>query len=125
VSAVPPHCRTVLRILSIVDFHKELAKAVKQLEAARVNRDALIYEASRSGISERQIAEATGLSPGRVHQLIKAWDQTQAGGKPRTIFKEKPPSPKPQRGTDRNTRLKRVRERTKTEADQQKRDHKP
>jgi transposase len=105
-----------------VDFHKELTRAVKQLEAARVNRDALIYEASRSGISERNIAEATGLSPGRVHQLIKAWDQTPAGGKPRSIFKEKPPKPKNQGRTDRSTRLRRVRERTKTEADQEKRD---
>jgi hypothetical protein len=109
-------------MLSRVDFHKELTKAVKQLEAARVNRDALIYEASRSGITERQIAEATGLSPGRVHQLVKAWEQSPAGGKPLSIFKEKPPKPKRQRRTDRSTRLQRVRERTKAEADQQKRD---
>jgi hypothetical protein len=108
-----------------MDFHKELTKAVKQLEAARVNRDALIYEASRSGFTERQIAEATGLSPGRVHQLVKAWDQTPAGGKPRTSLKKKPPKPKRQGRTDRSTRLSRVRERTKTEADQQKRDRKP
>jgi hypothetical protein len=105
-----------------LDFHKELNRVVKQLEAARVNRDALIYEASRSGMTERQIAEATGLSPGRVHQLVKTWDQAPAGGTPRTIFKEKPPKPKRQRRTDRNTRLRRVRERTKTEADQQERD---
>ena len=104
-----------------MDFPKELTTAVKQLEAARANRDALIFEASRSGMTEREIAEATGLSAGRVHQLVKAWEQTPAGGKPRSIFKEKPPKPKRQRRTDRNTRLQRVLERTKAEADQQKR----
>jgi DNA-directed RNA polymerase specialized sigma24 family protein len=40
-------------------------------EELRRRRDALIVEAHRMGFGYRQIARVVGLTPGRVHQIVK------------------------------------------------------
>lgn len=78
-------------------------------------------------MSLRQIADATDLSFQRVHQIIRRRierftqpaESIKVGAKPIPNSK-----PERQRRTDRSTRLRRVRERAKTEANQQKRDRK-
>jgi DNA-directed RNA polymerase specialized sigma subunit len=51
-------------------FEAELRRVVEQLEAAKERRDALIVRASEAGVSRRQVAEAVGLSPSRVQQIL-------------------------------------------------------
>jgi DNA-directed RNA polymerase specialized sigma subunit len=51
-------------------FQAELRRVVEQLEAAKERRDALIVRASEAGVSRRQVAEAVGLSPSRVQQIL-------------------------------------------------------
>src|SRR3954468_3371600 len=47
-----------------------LRLATERLEGAQRERIWAIVEAHQSGLSVRQIAAATGLSPSRVHQLL-------------------------------------------------------
>jgi hypothetical protein len=47
-----------------------LARASGELEAARAKRDALIREL-HDGNSIRVLAKAAGLSPARVHQILR------------------------------------------------------
>src|SRR5512133_1826042 len=47
-----------------------LRLATERLEGAQRERIWAIVEAHQSGLSIRQIAAATGLSPSRVHQLL-------------------------------------------------------
>jgi lambda repressor-like predicted transcriptional regulator len=54
-----------------MDLRKELTKAAKESGAAREKRDSLIYKAHKSGMSLRQVADATDLSFQRVHQIIR------------------------------------------------------
>jgi transposase len=44
---------------------------MKELEAARKRRDAVFQRATRAGMSRRAIAEAAGLSVGRVQQIVR------------------------------------------------------
>ena len=53
-----------------VGFEEELRRAAKQLEGAQKRRDDLIVKASEAGMTRRAVAEATGLSGGRVQQII-------------------------------------------------------
>ena len=47
-----------------------LRLATERLEGAQRERIWAVVEAHQSGLSVRQIASATGLSPSRVHQLL-------------------------------------------------------
>ena len=51
---------------------RELRAARQQLEALLEQRDGLIREAAGAGYSERQIAQAAGLTPGRINQIVHA-----------------------------------------------------
>lgn len=44
--------------------------AERRAEKLRVERDELIREAVGEGHSERLVAEAAGLSPGRINQIV-------------------------------------------------------
>lgn len=53
---------------------RKLRDEIRRIDAERRDlaegRDLLIREASRQGKTERQIAAAAGLSPGRVNQIV-------------------------------------------------------
>jgi len=49
---------------------ERIARAAAELEAARAKRDALLREL-HDGNSIRALAEAAGLSPARVHQILR------------------------------------------------------
>jgi Mor family transcriptional regulator len=49
---------------------ERIARAAAKLEAAREQRDALIREL-HDGNSIRELAGAAGLSPARVHQILR------------------------------------------------------
>jgi hypothetical protein len=49
---------------------ERIARASRKLEAARRERDALIREL-HDGNSIRALAKAAGLSPARVHQILR------------------------------------------------------
>jgi transcriptional regulator with XRE-family HTH domain len=51
-------------------FEAELRRVGGAVEAAKERRDALIVRASEAGVSRRQVAEAVGLSPSRVQQIL-------------------------------------------------------
>src|SRR3954463_15895637 len=51
-----------------------LRLAAERLEEAQRERIWAVVEAHQSGLSIRQIAAATGLSPSRVHQLLGSED---------------------------------------------------
>jgi hypothetical protein len=48
-----------------------IRNAESRVEAMRQERDELILEAIREGHSERKVAEAAGLSPGRINQIAQ------------------------------------------------------
>ncbi|HKJ35385.1 MAG TPA: hypothetical protein VKA36_02355 [Solirubrobacterales bacterium] len=48
----------------------KLGKAAAELERARTRRDTLIIEASMQGMSRREVAEAVGLTAGRVQHIV-------------------------------------------------------
>lgn len=48
------------------------ASARAELDAATSDRDLLILEASRHGISRRRVAELAGVTAGRVQQILDA-----------------------------------------------------
>jgi hypothetical protein len=56
----------------MADYRKRLAKAAADLEAAGRRRDELIVEASKAGMSRRAVAEAVGLSVGRIQHIVDA-----------------------------------------------------
>jgi hypothetical protein len=66
---VRAHLLRACRILN-VGFEEELRRAAKQLEGARERRDHLIVKASEAGMSRRKVAAVTGLTGGRVQQII-------------------------------------------------------
>lgn len=53
---------------------RQLREQIRRLDAEREDlaegRDLLIRRAAEMEISERQIADAAGLSPGRVNQIV-------------------------------------------------------
>jgi hypothetical protein len=49
---------------------ERVARASAELEAARRKRDALIREL-HNGNSIRELASAAGLSPARIHQILR------------------------------------------------------
>src|SRR4051794_41353329 len=51
-------------------FTDRLRLATERLEEAQQERIWAVVEAHQAGLSIRQIAAATGLSPSRVHQLL-------------------------------------------------------
>jgi hypothetical protein len=48
---------------------REIRDARKRVEKLEEKRDGLIREAIKEGHSERKVALAVGLTPGRVHQI--------------------------------------------------------
>ena len=51
-------------------MRRKLAKASTGLEHARKKRDELIIEASMNGMSRREVAEAVGLTAGRIQHIV-------------------------------------------------------
>jgi hypothetical protein len=51
-------------------FEEQLRRAAEQLGTAQKRRDDVIVKASEAGMSRRAVAAATGLSGGRVQQII-------------------------------------------------------
>jgi hypothetical protein len=49
---------------------RAIRDAKRRAEALGVQRDALIRQAIEEGHSERKVALAAGLSPGRVNQIV-------------------------------------------------------
>jgi AraC-like DNA-binding protein len=60
------------RVLREQKLKARLRLAATRLEDAQLERIWAIANASKEGLSIRQISQATGLSPTRVHQLLKA-----------------------------------------------------
>lgn len=54
-----------------MDVLTKLRRLGRRYERAGAERDAAIREAAKAGHSRREIARAVGLSPTRVHQIIK------------------------------------------------------
>jgi hypothetical protein len=50
----------------------ELAQATKHVQEIQDRRDRLIVKKSRAGMSRRAVADATGLTPGRIQHIIDA-----------------------------------------------------
>lgn len=57
---------------------KALADAVAELRAAKEKRDALIVKATKTGLSRRETARLTGLSPQRVQQVVEEAKQRRS-----------------------------------------------
>ncbi|MDQ3571699.1 MAG: helix-turn-helix domain-containing protein [Actinomycetota bacterium] len=53
-----------------MDHRKELREAAEELERATRRRHEAILRASEAGLSRAQVAEALGLTRGRVQQII-------------------------------------------------------
>lgn len=51
-------------------IRRRLRRASFRLETAILERTWAVVSASRQGMSVRQVAEAVGLSPSRVHQIL-------------------------------------------------------
>ena len=49
---------------------RKLASSAERLENARRHRDTLIVQASLDGMSRREVAEAVGLSAGRIQHIV-------------------------------------------------------
>jgi hypothetical protein len=53
---------------------RQVADAIAQAQAEhdrlRPERDRMVVEASRAGLSRRRVAELAGLTPGRVQQIL-------------------------------------------------------
>jgi hypothetical protein len=56
----------------MADFEEELQRATERLEAARKHRDLMIVKASEAGMTRKRVAESSGLSPGRIQQILDA-----------------------------------------------------
>jgi hypothetical protein len=51
---------------------RELAQATKHVQKLQDRRDRLIVKKSRAGMSRRAVADATGLTPGRIQHILDA-----------------------------------------------------
>ena len=60
----------MFRILHMAGHEEELRRVATALDDARRRRDAAIVQASEAGLPRRQVAEAVGLSPSRVQQIL-------------------------------------------------------
>jgi len=49
---------------------RKIRDAKRRAEKLAIDRDGLIRRAIEDGHSERKVAEAVGLTPGRVHQIV-------------------------------------------------------
>lgn len=58
---------------------RKLAKAAADLEKARARRDQLIIEASVDGMSRREVANAVGLTAGRIQHIVNGHREKPAG----------------------------------------------
>src|SRR3954451_17708789 len=74
------------RIRREPQFAARLRLATERLEDAQRERIWAIVEAHQSGLSVRQIADATGLSSSRVHQLLGSGE---GRGAPRWLSKQR------------------------------------
>lgn len=54
-------------LAALRDERVGIAEQVAELDA---RRDAAVREASAAGATRRVVAEAAGISPGRVHQIV-------------------------------------------------------
>ncbi len=59
-------------VLDMADMEHQLRGAVEKAAAAHADRDRAIAAASKAGLSMRRIAEITGLSHQRIHQIVQA-----------------------------------------------------
>ena len=64
------HFVVVFRILNMAGHEEQLRRAATDLEKAKRRRDDAIVQASNAGLPRRRVAEAIGLSPGRVQQIL-------------------------------------------------------
>jgi hypothetical protein len=58
-------------VADVLKAQERYAKAEVQLDRAREARDVAICNASAAGFTRRSIAHATGLTPGRVQQIVE------------------------------------------------------
>jgi DNA-directed RNA polymerase specialized sigma24 family protein len=61
---------TRLEYWTVAGHEEELRRLATALEDARQRRDVAIVQASEAGLPRRQVAEAVGLSPSRVQQIL-------------------------------------------------------
>jgi hypothetical protein len=54
----------------LIDAQENLAAAEVELERVRETRDSAIRAATNAGHTRRAVARVTGLSPGRVQQIL-------------------------------------------------------
>lgn len=57
-------------LLQLRTLRDQIRRTDAQREDLAEGRDLLIRQAAEQGLSERQIAEAAGLSKSRVHQIV-------------------------------------------------------
>ncbi len=62
--------RLELPFAKLLQAQERVAKAEESLERARVSRAEAIRAAAAGGLTRRSIAQATGLTAGRVQQII-------------------------------------------------------